>query len=55
MKRVGFLLKVKPDMIEEYKKHHTAVWPEMLEALSPHRLAQLLPLHARRWHPFWLL
>ncbi len=34
MKRVGFLLKVKPDKIEEYKKHHEAVWPEMLAALS---------------------
>ncbi len=33
MKRVGFLLKVKSDMIDEYKKHHEAVWPEMLEAL----------------------
>jgi L-rhamnose mutarotase len=33
MKRVGFLLKVKQDRIEEYKKHHEAVWPEMLEAL----------------------
>jgi L-rhamnose mutarotase len=33
MKRVGFLLKVKPDMIEEYRKHHEAVWPEMLDAL----------------------
>lgn len=34
MKRVGFLLKVKQDKLEEYKKHHEAVWPEMLEALS---------------------
>lgn len=33
MKRVGFLLKVKQDMIEDYKKQHEAVWPEMLEAL----------------------
>jgi L-rhamnose mutarotase len=33
MKRVGFLLKVKPEMIEEYKKQHEAVWPEMLDAL----------------------
>ena len=33
MKRVGFLLKVKTDKIEEYKKHHEAVWPEMLDAL----------------------
>lgn len=33
MKRVGFLLKVKPDKIAEYKAHHAQVWPEMLEAL----------------------
>ncbi|WP_420645823.1 L-rhamnose mutarotase [Candidatus Leptofilum sp.] len=33
MKRIGFLLKVKQDKIEAYKKHHKAVWPEMLEAL----------------------
>lgn len=33
MKRIGFLLKVKPDMVEEYRRHHAAVWPEMLDAL----------------------
>jgi L-rhamnose mutarotase len=33
MKRVGFLLKVKPDRLEEYKQHHQKVWPEMLSAL----------------------
>jgi L-rhamnose mutarotase len=33
MKRVGFILKVKADMIEEYKQHHRAVWAEMLDAL----------------------
>jgi L-rhamnose mutarotase len=33
MKRVGFLLKVKTGKLEEYKKHHEAVWPEMLDAL----------------------
>ena len=33
MKRVGFLLKVKPDKIAEYKAHHQRVWPEMLDAL----------------------
>jgi L-rhamnose mutarotase len=31
--RVGFLLKVKPDKIAEYKERHKAVWPEMLDAL----------------------
>jgi L-rhamnose mutarotase len=33
MKRVGFMLKVKQELIDEYKEHHKDVWPEMLEAL----------------------
>jgi len=33
MKRVGFLLKVKPDRLEEYKARHESVWEEMLDAL----------------------
>ena len=33
MKRIGFLLKVRQDKIEEYKERHKAVWPEMQEAL----------------------
>jgi L-rhamnose mutarotase len=33
MKRVGFILKVKAHMIEEYKEKHRAVWPDMLAAL----------------------
>ena len=36
MKRVGFMLKVKKDKIEEYKAHHQHVWPEMLDALRRH-------------------
>ena len=36
MKRVGFLLKIKEEHKEEYKKHHQNVWPEMLEALKKH-------------------
>lgn len=36
MKRVGFLFQVKQDLIDEYKKHHQAVWPEMLAALRKH-------------------
>jgi L-rhamnose mutarotase len=34
MKRIGFLLKVKSEMIEEYRRRHEQVWPEMREALS---------------------
>lgn len=33
MERVGFLLKVKPERLDEYKERHKTVWPEMLEAL----------------------
>ena len=33
MTRVGFLLKVKPEKLAEYKKHHENVWPEMQAAL----------------------
>ena len=36
MKRVGFILKVKQDRLEEYKMHHRNVWPEQLEALRRH-------------------
>lgn len=34
--RVGFLLRVVPERLEEYKAHHRSVWPEMLEALTRH-------------------
>ena len=33
MQRVAFLLKVKQDKIEEYKRRHREVWPDMLAAL----------------------
>jgi L-rhamnose mutarotase len=36
MQRICFLLKVKPDKLEEYKQAHNKVWPEMLVALSKH-------------------
>ena len=34
MERIGFLLKVKEDMVDEYKRRHAEVWPEMRAALS---------------------
>jgi L-rhamnose mutarotase len=33
MNRFGFCLKIKPDLADEYRAHHLAVWPEMLDAL----------------------
>jgi L-rhamnose mutarotase len=33
MKRICFVLQVKPDRLEEYKARHRAVWPQMLAAI----------------------
>lgn len=34
MERACFLLKVRQERLEEYKRRHMAVWPEMLQALQ---------------------
>ena len=34
MERVCFLLRVRPDRLDEYRERHRAVWPEMRDALS---------------------
>jgi L-rhamnose mutarotase len=31
--RVCFTLQVRPDRLDEYRRRHAAVWPEMLQAL----------------------
>ena len=33
MRRIGFILKVRQDKLQEYKAHHKKVWDEMLAAL----------------------
>ena len=33
MERAGFVLKVKKDMLDEYKRRHSEVWPELLDAI----------------------
>lgn len=33
MRRVCFILRVKPERLAEYRERHAAVWPEMLAAL----------------------
>jgi len=34
VRRVCFTLQVAPDRLDEYRRRHAAVWPEMLEALA---------------------
>lgn len=36
MTRVGFVLQVRPDRLDDYRAAHAAVWPDMLAALSRH-------------------
>lgn len=43
MERVCFVLRVKPDRLEEYVARHGVVWPEMLRALT-----------ATGWHDYSL-
>jgi L-rhamnose mutarotase len=34
MQRIGFLIKVKPGKLEEYKKLHNPIWPELAAVLK---------------------
>lgn len=34
MKRYGYVIKVRPERLEEYKRHHAKPWPEVLAALQ---------------------
>lgn len=34
MQRICFVLRVKPERLEEYKERHRSVWPEMKKALQ---------------------
>lgn len=43
MRRVGFVLKVKQELIDDYKQHHRNVWKEMTDALT-----------ATGWHNYTL-
>ena len=32
--RICFMLQVKPDLLDEYRRRHAAVWPDMIAALQ---------------------
>jgi L-rhamnose mutarotase len=34
MQRIGFTMKIKPELKDEYKKAHDEIWPEMAKALN---------------------
>ena len=34
MQRLGTIIRLKPGCVEEYKRYHAAVWPEVLSKIS---------------------
>ena len=38
MKRSGMVIRVKPEKLDEYKKVHAAVWPEVLSIIHEARI-----------------
>ena len=34
MKRYGSVIKVKPEAVTEYKRYHSAVWPDVLDKIK---------------------
>ena len=34
MKRYGMVIKVRPEMLDEYKRLHAAVWPDVLKMIE---------------------
>ncbi|MFC2159158.1 L-rhamnose mutarotase [Actinomycetota bacterium] len=34
MQRVGFRMKIKPELKDEYKKAHDEIWPELAKAIN---------------------
>lgn len=33
MRRYGSVIGIRPEVVEEYKKHHASVWPEVLKMI----------------------
>ena len=46
MKRYGSVIRLHPDKMDEYRRLHAAVWPDVLEMISAVQHPQLLDLSA---------
>ena len=34
MQRIGFTMKIKPELKDQYKKAHDEIWPELAKAIN---------------------
>ncbi len=48
-RRFGLVLRVKPGCLEEYRRHHAAVWPGVLERITRCRIANYSIFHRDGW------
>ena len=49
MERVCFLLQVRPERLEEYKRLHAAVWPGVLGRITASRIHNYSIFHRDGW------
>jgi L-rhamnose mutarotase len=49
MERHGSIIKIKPGKLEEYKKHHAKVWPEVLEMIRKCNIRNYSIYHKDGW------
>ena len=47
MKRVGQVLGLEPEKLEEYRRHHAAIWPEIADALRRAEIRNYSIFHFR--------
>jgi len=49
MQRYGMVIKVRPEKLEEYKKLHAAVWPEVLKMIRRCNIRNYSIYHKDGW------
>jgi L-rhamnose mutarotase len=38
-RRIGFKMKLRPGSVEEYRKRHSEIWPDLIELLKKERIS----------------
>jgi L-rhamnose mutarotase len=49
MKRYGMVLKLRPGKLEEYRRYHEAVWPEILDMIGQCNIRNYSIYHKDGW------
>ena len=49
MKRCGMVIRLRPEKLEEYRKLHAAVWPDVLEMIAECNIRNYSIYHKNGW------